>query len=249
VVQKIAVSQKKIELVKDAPPVSLPSELQSHPILLGVNPRSLATIASALDLCRIPRSASLYRVETAASHVYLVVSGTVKTLHRSSRGETVESAWYEGFSILGVGELLGGSEAMQETAVAESAVCAYALPMELARNLVASDPRFLLNVAEALAARHAMGLSNERLTIEPAFFRVARYLITLSKRASKMVAADLYLVRTTQDDIAASTGLNPRTVSRAMKVLQKKGRLYIRRGEYLLREPMTLTAAFGDEAE
>jgi hypothetical protein len=55
------------------------------------------------------------------------------------------------------------------------------------------------------------------------------------------------MVRTTQDDIAAATGLNPRTVSRAMKTLQKKSRLYIRRGEYLLRQPLTLASAFDQD--
>ena len=97
-----------------------------------------------------------------------------------------------------------------------------------------------------LAERHQQGVINERQTLEPAFVRVASYLTTLTNREGKMVAPDLYLIRTTQDDIAAASGLNPRTVSRAMKVLQKKGRLSIRRGEYLLREPLSLALAFDD---
>lgn len=243
-VQKVAVAQKKLEIVKEIAEISLPAELQNHPILQGVSPNTLTSIATNFDIRRVPRGANVYVVESEAYNVFLVASGTVRTLHRNDHGETLESDWREGFSVLGAGELLAQAPVMLETATAESAVVAYAIPMAVLKELITKDVHLLLNLSKALADRHNKGVTNERQALEPAFVRVARYLMTLSNREGKMVAPDLYLVRSTQDDIAAATGLNPRTVSRAMKVLQKKGRVYIRRGEYLLREPLTLAAAF-----
>ncbi|MCC6810588.1 MAG: Crp/Fnr family transcriptional regulator [Deltaproteobacteria bacterium] len=243
-VQKVAVAQKKLEIVKEINEVSLPVELQNHPLLQGVSPNTLTAIATKFDISRVPRGASIYQVEAPAGLVHLVISGTVRTIHRNAQGETLESDWRQGFSVLGAGELISGSDVMLETAVAAEPVVAYSLPMALVRELITRDVQLLLNLSKALAERHTKGIANERQTLEPAFVRVANYLTTLTNREGKMVAPDLYLVRTTQDDIAAASGLNPRTVSRAMKVLQKKGRLYIRRGEYLLREPVTLSAAF-----
>jgi CRP-like cAMP-binding protein len=249
VVQKVAVAVKKLEIVKEITEVSLPVELQNHPLLQGVSPNTLTAIATSFDVHKVPRGVTMYAVEAPAACLWFVVSGAVRTLHRNAHGETIESDWREGFSVLGAGELLCGSDVMLESAAAESAVVAYAVPMRTIRELMRTDVKLLLNLSQALAARHQKGVANERAHLEPAFVRVARYLTTLSEREGKQVAPDLYMIRGTQDDIAACTGLNPRTVSRAMKDLQKKGRLYIRRGEYLLREPLSLAAAASKEDE
>jgi CRP-like cAMP-binding protein len=249
VVQKVAVAHKKLEIVKEIAEISLPVELQNHPLLQGVSQNTLTAIASGFDIRRLARGACLYAVEAPAACAFFVVSGAVRTLHRNEQGETLESDFAEGFSVLGAGELISGSDVMLEGAFAESAVVAFAIPMTILREAMARDVKLLLNLSQALARRHCKGVDNERAALEPAFVRVARYLTTLSQREGKTVAPDLYLVRTTQDDLAAATGLNPRTVSRAMKALQKKGRVYIRRGEYLVREPLSLAAAVANDEQ
>lgn len=251
-VSKVAVAQKKLEIVKEIAEVSLPAELQNHPLLQGVSPNTLTAIATKFDVVRVPRGASIYQVDAPAAHLFIVASGTVRTQHKNLEGETLESFFVRGFSVLGVGELIGDCPTMLETAIADEAVVAYSVPVATVKALLTSDVRLLANLAAALAQRHQQGVENERAALDPAFVRVAHYLTKLTMREGKTVAPDLYLVRTTQDDIAAASGLNPRTVSRAMKVLQKKGRLYVRRGEYLLRQPLTLASAFdkdemGDE--
>jgi CRP-like cAMP-binding protein len=247
VVQKVAVAQKKLEIVNEIVDVQLPMELMSHPALHGVGQTALTTLANRFDIVRVPRGASIYNVESTLTHVFFVSSGAVRMQHKNEHGETLESAYFQGFSLLGAAELLAGSDVMAETAVAAEAIVAFAVPVAVAKELCKRDISFLMTLAKALAARHEQAIKNERAALEPAFVRVASYLMTLSNREGKLVAPDLYLVKTTQDDIAAATGLNPRTVSRAMKVLQQKGRLYIRRGEYLLRQPLTLSAAFANE--
>jgi CRP-like cAMP-binding protein len=246
-VQKVAVAQKKLEIVKETTEANLPTELSNHPLLQSVSPNTLTALATKFDIHRLARGASLYQVEAPALSLFLVVSGAVRSLHKNTHGETLESAFWQGFSILGAGELLSQSPVMLESAVAVEPVVAYSLPMELLRELIERDVQLLMNLSKALAERHQQGIATERAALEPAFVRVASHLTALTVREGKVVAPDLYLVRTTQDDIAAATGLNPRTVSRAMKVLQKKGRLYIRRGEYLLRQPLSLASAFDQD--
>ncbi len=246
-VQKVAVALKKLEIVNEIVEIDLPAELVNHPTLHGVGQMSLTRLATRFDVVRVPRGASIYQVEAPMQAVYLVVSGAVRTQHKNEHGETIESHFRQGFSVLGAGELLSGAQVMAETAIAAEPVVAYSLPAELVRELCKRDVALLMNLATALAERHQQAIINERAALEPAFVRVANHLATLSNREGKTVAPDLYLIKTTQDDIAAASGLNPRTVSRAMKVLQKKGRLYIRRGEYLLREPLTLATVFAAE--
>ena len=245
-VQKVAVAQKKLEIVKEVTEITLPSELQNHPLLQGVGGNTLNAIGPAFEMNRVPRGANIYQVEAPAGLLHVIISGAIRTIHRNDQGETLESAYCQGFTVLGCGELLSGSAVMLETAVAVEPVVSYSIPAAIIKELMVRDVQLLMNLSKVLAERHTQGVINERQTLEPAFVRVASYLTTLTNREGKMVAPDLYLIRTTQDDIAAASGLNPRTVSRAMKVLQKKGRLYIRRGEYLLREPLSLALAFDD---
>lgn len=246
-VQKVAVAHKQLEIVKEIEEVQLPADLANHPMLQGVSPWILTKLTNRFDLIRVPRGAAIYNVGANLQSVVLVVSGAVRSVHKNEHGETLESDYRQGFSVLGVAELLSGSQTMLETAQAAEPVVAYAVPVALLRELMARDAQLLLNLAQALAERHTKAVQNERAMLDPAFVRVANYLTTLSNREGKVVAPDLYMIRTTQDDVAAAAGLNPRTVSRAMKVLQKKGRLYVRRGEYLLRQPCTLAAAFAEE--
>jgi CRP-like cAMP-binding protein len=243
-VQKVAVAKTKLEIVSEIVAVELPAELITHPALQGVSQQTLTSLANRFDVVKVPRGASIYQVEDEAKALYLVTIGAVRTQHKNAQGETLESSYVRELAILGAGEMLARAETMFECAVAVDSITAFALPISLMAELAARDPILLLNLAKALADRHQQAILNEKEALEPAFVRVAHHLTTLSNREGKIVAPDLYLVHTTQDDIAAASGLNPRTVSRAMKVLQQKGRLYIRRGEYLLRQPLTLAQAF-----
>lgn len=246
-VQKVAVDKREIDLSFDVATSELPCELVGHPLLCGVGQKTLQVLSTSLEHLHLARGARLYRAEQTARCVYLLVSGKVRTVHQNALGETFETSWLQGPAALGVGELLAGLGTMQETAeVVEDAVL-IALPMSVLRELLASDGKLPLNLATALAGRHMEGLKNERQILESAFYRVADYLATLSARSGQQMAPDLVQVKVTQDDIAAAKGINPRTVARALKVLQQKGRLSVRRGEYLLREPATLASAFTSE--
>jgi CRP-like cAMP-binding protein len=240
-VQKVAVA-KKLEIVRDVVEISLPAELLGHPALNGVQPQTLAAFNGQVTLRQLPRGAALYRYEEDATLVYFIVSGTVRTQHHNAAGETLESDWISGFGCLGVGELFAQSDVYQETARLEDPVKAYGVPRRLLAQLCATDPRLTLNLAAQLARRHEKGLDNERAALAPAFVRIAKHLQKLVQREGHEVAPELFRIRSTQDDIAAATGLNPRTVARAMKVMQQLGRLYVRRGEYLVRQPLTLAA-------
>lgn len=246
-VQKVAVAQKKLEIVSEIEAIQLPAELVNHPVLQGLSQKVLAKAAKLFDLVRVPRGANLYTAGHAAKAVYFVVSGAVRSYHSNAQGETIESHWSTGFSLLGAGEALARAEEMMESAQAAEPVVAFSLPMATFQEMFQADGGLLANVARALAERHVRAIANERAALAPAFVRVANHLSTLALRTGKMVAPELYLIATTQEDVASASGLNPRTISRALKVLQQKGRVYIRRGEYLLRQPETLAEAFSPE--
>lgn len=248
-VQKVAVAAKKLEIVQEICTSELPAALLSHPVLAAASPASLTALSTHFDVIKISAGAALYRCEARCDRMFFLLAGTVQTLHHNAASETVESDWVSGPAVLAVHELFSGAEGYSETAMVQASGEAIAIPMSVVRQLIARDAAFALALAQALARRHSQALLNERATLDSAFVRVARYLQTLVQRGSKEVAPELFLLRVTQDDIASATGLNPRTVARAMKALQQKGRLYVRRGEYLLRQPMSLVCVLSESAE
>src|SRR5687768_10210506 len=115
-VQKVAIGQKKLEIVSEIPAARLPADLAAHPLLQCVRPRSLTVLSTRFDLLKVARGSTLYTAGAPAKTLYLVGSGAVRTLHRNIAGETLETSWKQGFSVLGMGELLAEASEMQETA-------------------------------------------------------------------------------------------------------------------------------------
>lgn len=244
---KIAVT-KKLEVVTEEVTVNLPPQLLAHPALAGAQLSSLVAMSEKLRTVKLPRGAALFRVEEDAQEVFFVVSGTILMQHRNSASETFESDWLNGSQLVGVAELFAESPVYFETSRIEQPVEAYAIPVATMRALISRDHALAVNLAKALGRRMTRAIHNERSTLEPAFVRIAKYLANLAQRDGREVAPELVQIHSTQDDVAAATGLNPRTVARAMKALQKEGRVYVRRGEYLIRQPLTLHLAVqGDE--
>ena len=245
-VQKVAVAVKKLAIVEEIDVNQVPSALLSHPVLSAASPASLTAMSTQFDVSRIHAGAALYRCDSRADRIFFLLSGTVQTVHHNAAGETVESDWVTGPAVLGAHELFSGVESYRETAMIRGSGEVIAIPISLVRELAARDAGLGFALAQALARRHEEALRNERAALDSAFVRVARYLQRLVQRDSKEVAPELFQLHVTQDDIASATGLNPRTVARAMKALQQKGRLYVRRGEYLLRQPLTLASALSE---
>lgn len=246
-VQKVAVAAKKLEVVRESLNVTLPSKLMFHPMLANVSPTTLNALNEQFTEIKLAPGTTLYRVDEPAHRVFFVVDGTIQTLHHSRAGESFEGDWRRGSHALGMGELFSGQQYYAETAFARAATEVFALPLSLVKELAGRDPALAMNLAKSMAERQHRAWENERSVLETGFVRVADYLIRLVVRDGKEVAPDLYQIKATQEEIAAASGLNPRTVARAMKALQKKGRLYIRRGEYVLRQPLSLTQALMEE--
>lgn len=244
--QKIAVA-KRLEVVTEEVTVNLPPSLLAHPALAGAQLQTLVAMSEKIRTVKLPRGAALFRVEEDANEVFFIISGTILMQHRNAESETFESDWLSGSTMVGVAELFSDSPVFFETARIEQAVEAYAVPMAAMRQFISRDHALAVNCAKALGRRVARAIVNERATLEPAFVRIAKYLTNLAQREGREVAPELVQIHSTQDDVAAATGLNPRTVARAMKALQKEGRVYVRRGEYLIRQPHTLHLAVGGE--
>lgn len=261
-VQKVAVVSKKLSLVQTnevssvdaaAVPVAqlfaaLPPKLLYHPMLANVLPSTLQAIVDHFSEIRLATGMALYRVDQRADRMFFVVDGTMQTLHHNRAGESFEGDWRRGSHALAVSEMFSQQTFYTESAFARSAVELFALPISLVRDLAMKDPALAMNLGRALAERQHRAFENERSVLETGYVRVAEHLIRLVVRDGKEVAPDLYQIKSTQEEIASAAGLNARTVARAMKELQKMGRLYIRRGEYVLRQPLSLVQAFADEA-
>lgn len=185
----------------------------------AATPRELEDLAGASFTKRLGRGQVLFTAGEPADHLYVVLSGRLKIVITSDRGESLV------IGFLGAGDTVGemsvvdglprsaGVEALEDTAL----LC---LPMAAVRRLLEGSAAVALSVAEDLVARlrHVTDSAADLVFLD------------LPRRLAKLLVATPDGLRLPQSEVAAQLGAARPTLNRALSSFQRRGWVEVQRG-------------------
>jgi CRP/FNR family transcriptional regulator, anaerobic regulatory protein len=199
----------------------------------GCLPRHLndTDLAAFSTLARLKRkvrgSARLFRAGDALTSVYVVRSGTFKTITLSHDGRPKITGFYLPGDLMGLEGIGDSTYAFDAIALENSEVCV--LPLTQLESLAGIVPELLREFVRVLSVEITR---DHRLTTllgcMDAEQRVARFLLSLAERYHRLgYASKALLLHMTRDDIASYLGLSSETVSRILSRLRRRGVLTV----------------------
>ncbi len=206
--------------------------LRGLPFLAKATEADVAALADVSFPKRLAKGQVLFTEGERSEHLYVLVSGRIKVLVSSSRGDELV------ISVLGPGDQLGelsvidGSD-RSASAVAIDDVEAWCVPGDALLALFARAPEVSLAVAQELAARL------RQLTISTADL----VFLDLPRRLAKFLVADGVdsgVTRMPQAEVAAQLGVTRQSLNRALQRLQDRGWIAVLRNGVEVREPEAL---------
>ncbi|MCA1824141.1 MAG: Crp/Fnr family transcriptional regulator [Mycobacteriales bacterium] len=199
-------------------------------VFSGATPEELARVVSASFPRRLARGQVLFVEGEPSEHLFVVISGRVKVLVGSTRGEELVLA------VLGPGDALGelgildgdvrsaGAEALDDVEL-------LAVPAAVVVDLLAQSPRVAHAVAQELAAtvRRLTGS-----TADLVFLDLPRRLAKLLLETAGPGSDDAELGMA-QSEVAARLGVTRQSLNRALAGLQRRGWIEVQRNHVRLR--------------
>jgi CRP/FNR family transcriptional regulator len=171
---------------------------------------------------RIHGGALLFSAGSPLSAVYIVRSGTFKTLAVSREGQSKITGFHLPGDILGLHALSAREYLFDAVALEESEVCV--LPIERLEHMLDTVPGLQRAFVRALSDAISRDKRLLLMGCMDAEQRVSRLLVSLADRYQRLGYAreDLFL-HMTRDDIASYLSLSSETVSRVISRLRRKG--------------------------
>jgi CRP-like cAMP-binding protein len=236
-----AVNESHTDLAELAPRQLMAIQLNKLPLLAGIDDATLAELATALQIRRAERGAAIVHKGGSGDHLLFLLSGRLQAVDLTEDGREIGLSFLTPGDYFGELSVIDGLPRSATVIACESSMYAM-LPRAQALELMHQHPL----VAERMFKRLAVGIrrgSNFRmiLGIPNAFKRVYALLDYLAKPcAGGMVVIDRL---PTQQEISIMVNTSRETVSRAMRVLIKRGvvekdlrRLIIRQPDVLREE-------------
>jgi CRP/FNR family transcriptional regulator len=192
---------------------------------------------------KIRRSAQLFCAGDALTNVYIVRSGTFKTVTVSHEGRPKITGFYLPGDLMGLDGIGYGTYAFDAIALENSEVCVVHLAQ--LENMASSVPELLKEFVRVLSIEITR---DHRLTTllgcMDAEQRVARFLMSLAERYHRLgYASNALLLHMTRDEIASYLGLSSETVSRIISRLRRRGVLTVDQRRIGLADPDRLSRA------
>lgn len=192
---------------------------------------------------RLHRGERLFRAGNAAASLYVVCSGTFKTVTVSHEGRSKTTGFHLPGDYLGLDAIAQGVYACDGMALEESAVCV--LPVNSLLSLASAAPDLLRELVRVLSAEitrdHRLLALLASMDAEQ---RVARFLLGLAERYHRLgYSKDALLLHMTREDIASYLGLSSETVSRIISRLRRRGVVTVRHRHIGLDDSGRLTKA------
>jgi len=201
--------------------------LRSGCLPQDLGPTDLDAFSAMARLKRkIHHGSSLFSAGDALTAVYIVRSGTFKTVSVSREGHPKITGFYLPGDVMGLHALSAGVYSSDAIALEDSEVCV--LPIHQLESMLTAMPmlqrQFIRALSDAISRDRCLLL----LGCMDAEQRVARLLVSLADRYHRLgYARDALLLHMTRDDIASYLCLSSETVSRVMSRLQRKGLLTV----------------------
>ena len=185
----------------------------------AATPREIEDLAGAAFIKRLGRGQVLFTAGEPADHLYVVLSGRLKIVVSSDRGESLV------IGVLSAGDTVGemsvvdglprsaGVESLEDTEL----LC---LPTVAVRRLLESSAAVALSMAEDLVARL-------RSVTDSAADLV---FLDLPRRLAKLLASTPDGLSLPQSEVAAQLGAARPTLNRALSTFQRRGWVEVQRG-------------------
>ena len=169
----------------------------------------------------------LFQQGDHARYYHQILTGAVKMNNFNDGGKEFVQGFFNASEGFGEPALFLG-EGYPANAVAICACHVYQLPKEKFLQIMAAYPHIHLEMTVTLARRlyYKTIMASEISNQEPEH-RVIMLIHYFKTKVDKVAASDRYKVEITRQQIADLTGLRVETVIRAIKSLERKGRLTI----------------------
>lgn len=199
------------------------------PLLRGIEPCVLRTLAGAARLVELGPHEVLFRAGEPMHDVHVLVSGSIKrAVHVDGNVEKV-------VELAVTPQLIDLAEAFHSPdrvsfAEALSKSKVLAIDAGVFRMAVLENPELSARVIRALAARQAE-IEREVLSHPglPVSRRVLEYLVDLAGDRLPLAGETTVMLRPTKQAIAARIGISPETLSRALNELSEAGLIVVER--------------------
>jgi len=177
----------------------------------------------------------IYYEGDSANAIYLVLSGTVKTLKMAEDGRELVTAVYGPEEYFGITALLAGEE-YQETAetIEDCALCS--LPKETVDQLVYKYPDVAERFIKILAGDL---LQNQQQLLQLAYHSVRKRMAGLLVRLHNK-NFNSNTLEVSRDNLAALAGMATETVSRVLSDFNDEGLIDRKAGKITILEPLKL---------
>ena len=191
---------------------------------------------------KISQSGALFCCGDPISAIYVVRSGTFKTVSVSREGHSKITGFYLPGDVLGLHAIAEGKYVFDAIALEDGEVCV--LPIQQLESMACAVPalerQFIRALSRAISRDHRLLLFG----CMDAEHRVAKLLLGLAERYHQLgYSGDALLLHMTRDDIASYLCLSSETVSRVMSRLQRKGLVIVHQRHIEFTDPRRLAEA------
>jgi len=182
-----------------------------------------ATCRSRLTLTKLPRTRALVRMLDRCDRVYLLCRGSIRTTSGSSDGSSYVIDDFRAPAIFGEMEAIGNQPFYHATLTTMDACELISLPRADYLAWLLSDARIALERSRWVVASLARQSSQERSLLS--WGGTQRIIYALCQRISHEPPGTDVRIRETRQALAERTGVSSKTVSRALRELERRGML------------------------
>jgi CRP/FNR family transcriptional regulator len=177
--------------------------------------------------CKIVRGTVFFYAGDPLQSLYIVHSGTLKTVTASYEGDPKVTGFYLPGDILGLEAIVYRQHLVDAIALEDCEVCV--VPIDGLERMAGAVPalqgELFRAISGAISRDHGLVLLLGSMNAEE---RVASLLLSLSERYQHLgYSRDDLLLHMTREDMASYLGLTNETVCRVLSRLQRKGMLNV----------------------
>lgn len=214
------------------------AELARVRLFAAVGDHALERLAAAAYVRRIAANQILFVSGEPSEHLYVVRSGLLRVLTTSPHGEQFVLSTLRAGDVIGELSLLDRQPRSADVVAAELSEL-IAVPADVARSVLESDPRAVLAAARELAAqvRRLTGTMGDLVFLDLPR-RVAKLLLARSRvRPDGTTVSDL---GASQTIVAAQLGVSRQSVNKALSGLARHAWIELNGKTIVLRDPAAL---------
>lgn len=175
-------------------------------------------ILSSLQLMKLKKDTIFLREEEPVETIYILISGMVKAIDYRFYGNTYDYMWFYPVTSFGGMEVLLEQDHYQTTLSTMTPCTMLLIPSTLFQQWINSDIRVLAMEARIMGTFLLEEVKRERIFL---FMQGSdRLIYTLLHIYEQTASQNSCIITLTQQNLADSTGLSVKTISRSLKELE-----------------------------